>query len=78
METHSVKKTVWCTWAQEACIGSACKFGFCVKRAMLPDGKCRFKMKSKQKTFDLEKEVLKERENLMIPSDERRKWRDYI
>ncbi len=54
---------VECSWAMEKCIGSECKFAYCVKRAMLPNNKCRLKRKVEVKSgLELEKEVVQEEE----------------
>ncbi len=34
-------KTVWCTWVDDECDGSWCKYGICIDRRMTSDGKCK-------------------------------------
>ncbi len=37
-----------CNWIGDKCVGAECRFAFCEKRAMLPDGRCAFAVKGKK------------------------------
>lgn len=44
-----------CAWIGDKCIGASCRFAYCEKRAMLPDGRCALAVKSKRgKEFEEE------------------------
>jgi hypothetical protein len=38
-----------CTWIGDKCIGPKCRYAYCVKHAMLPDGRCLFAVQAKAK-----------------------------
>ncbi len=46
----------FCSWIGDKCIGASCRFAYCEKRAMLPDGRCAFAVRQ-QKTKDFEEEL---------------------
>lgn len=48
-------KVAMCAWIGDKCIGASCRFAFCEKRAMLPDGRCALAVKAKRgKEFEEE------------------------
>jgi len=48
-------RVAMCAWIGDKCIGPSCRFAYCEKRAMLPDGRCALAVKaSKQKDFEEE------------------------
>lgn len=48
-------KIAMCAWIGDKCIGSSCRFAYCEKRAMLPDGRCALAVKARRvKDFDEE------------------------
>lgn len=52
-------KTAMCAWIGDKCIGATCRFAYCEKRAILPDGRCAFAVRSRQET-DFEEELRRE------------------
>ncbi len=48
-------KVAMCAWIGDKCIGSSCRFAYCEKRAMLPDGRCALAVRARrQKDFEEE------------------------
>ncbi|MCE4613449.1 MAG: hypothetical protein F7C07_06425 [Desulfurococcales archaeon] len=52
-------KTAMCAWIGDKCIGATCRFAWCEKRAILPDGRCLYGVRSR-KAEDFEQELAKE------------------
>ena len=55
-----------CRLVGDKCIGAECQYAYCVKRAMLPDGRCAFAVREKEKKEadfleELSKEEMEER-----------------
>ncbi len=75
---RSRSKRAWCTWVEGECIGPSCKFSFCVKRAMLPDGRCRFKIKRSRSVLDIEREAKEEEKKYKAVYREIKKWGDFL
>lgn len=50
-------RVAMCAWIGDKCIGASCRFAYCDKRAMLPDGRCALAVKSK-KAKDFEEELM--------------------
>jgi hypothetical protein len=56
-------KVAFCSWIGDKCIGAQCRFAYCEKRAMLPDGRCAFAVRRQQmKDFEDELRELEEEE----------------
>jgi len=52
-----------CAWIGDKCIGPSCRYAYCEKRAMLPDGRCAFAVRArKQRDFEEEIRELEEEE----------------
>lgn len=49
--------TAWCSWANDACQGAKCQYANCIKRALLPDGRCALKVGTKGKVRSIEEEA---------------------
>ncbi|MEB3780467.1 MAG: hypothetical protein GSR85_09625 [Desulfurococcales archaeon] len=52
-------KVAMCNWIGDKCIGATCRFAYCEKRAILPDGRCAFAVKGKSQ-MDFEEELRRE------------------
>lgn len=54
----------FCTWVGDVCIGPKCQYAYCARRALLPDGRCLFAARAREKreVEDFEKEIEKELE----------------
>ena len=50
-------KVAMCAWIGDKCIGPSCRFAYCEKRAMLPDGRCALAVKAR-KTKEFEEELM--------------------
>lgn len=53
-------KTAVCTWIGDKCIGPKCRYAYCVKHAMLPDGRCLYAVQARTKkavATDFEEEL---------------------
>jgi hypothetical protein len=46
-------KTAICTWIGDKCIGPKCRYAYCVKHAMLPDGRCLYAVQAKAKKVEV-------------------------
>ncbi len=54
-------KVAMCAWIGDKCIGPSCRFAYCEKRAMLPDGRCAFAVRARsQKEFEEELREIEE------------------
>ncbi len=63
----------FCSWIGDKCIGAQCRFAYCEKKAMLPDGRCAFAAKRSAPTKDFEEELDE------IEEEERKyKFKDYF
>ena len=66
-----VIRVTFCRWVGDRCTGWRCQYSYCVRRALLPDGKCslalqviakgRKDMLDELKELELESKSLKER-----------------
>jgi hypothetical protein len=68
-------KTGWCTWINEPCDPKKCINAVCIKRQLLPEGKCGFTIKRKTREDirpeDMFKEEIRVREKLAKKTGER-------
>ena len=53
-------KVAMCSLVGDRCVGAQCRFAYCEKRAMLPDGRCAFAVEAKAKAMKSFEEELKE------------------
>jgi len=54
-------KVAMCAWIGDRCIGPSCRYAYCEKRAMMPDGRCAFAVKARRvKEFEEELRELEE------------------
>ncbi len=54
------KKTAYCRWIGDACIGARCQYAYCALRALLPNGDCMYAVqaeKEKKKMRDMFEEL---------------------
>jgi len=52
-----------CSWTGDRCIGPKCRYAYCEKHAMLPDGRCAFAVQARAKRqVDFEEELKRESE----------------
>ena len=42
-----IKKSVYCRWADDECVGSSCNYAICIRRKLLPNGLCGLSVKRK-------------------------------
>lgn len=47
--------TPYCTWVRDVCEGSRCKYAFCERRLLLPDGYCGLAEAVPPKSISLER-----------------------
>ncbi|MEB3844285.1 MAG: hypothetical protein LRS48_01220 [Desulfurococcales archaeon] len=47
----------FCSWIGDKCIGAQCRFAYCEKKAMLPDGRCAFAVGKKREEKDFEEDL---------------------
>jgi hypothetical protein len=57
-------KVAICSLVGDRCVGSQCRFAYCEKKAMLPDGRCAFAVESKAKRMKPFEEELSEESEL--------------
>ncbi|HDH06866.1 MAG TPA: hypothetical protein ENF87_00690 [Thermoproteales archaeon] len=51
----------YCRWVGDECIGYKCKFAYCARKALLPDGKCKLAFQRKEsEELDIVKEAEKD------------------
>ncbi len=65
-------KKAFCSWIGDECIGAQCKYAYCEKNAMLPDGRCAFAVKAKGPQKDFEEELME-----LERDEERFKFKDF-
>jgi hypothetical protein len=53
------EKIIYCNWIGDLCIGAKCRYAFCEKKVLLPDGSCGLEEKPR-KVRSIEEEALKE------------------
>ncbi len=46
------KRIIWCTWANDWCVGPDCKFASCTIQKMTPDGRCLLTKKKSKRHHD--------------------------
>ena len=62
----------FCSWIGDKCIGAQCRFAYCEKKAMLPDGRCAFAVKRvSSKDFEEDLREIEEEEK-------KYKFKDYF
>jgi len=54
-----VQKSAMCRWIGDQCLGYKCQFGYCERRALLPNGMCTLAIKFSEGSEDFFKEVEK-------------------
>lgn len=52
-------KIALCSWTGDKCIGSQCRYAYCTKHAMLPDGRCMFALQGRRGAPEFEEELKK-------------------
>jgi hypothetical protein len=53
-------KVAMCAMVGDRCVGPQCRFAYCEKRAMLPDGRCAFAVEAKSRAMKSFEEELQE------------------
>ncbi|MGC9071926.1 MAG: hypothetical protein ACP5HK_04445 [Acidilobus sp.] len=53
-------KVAMCALVGDRCVGTQCRFAYCEKRAMLPDGRCAFAVEAKARAMKSFEEELQE------------------
>ncbi|MDP8003245.1 MAG: hypothetical protein RAK17_03580, partial [Caldisphaera sp.] len=62
-------KVAMCAWIGDKCIGASCRYAYCEKKAMLPDGRCAFAVENQPKKMKSFEEELNEENDLDMPSN---------
>ena len=62
-------KVAMCSWIGDRCIGASCRYAYCEKKAMLPDGRCAFAVERKSKKARSFEEELNEESDLEVESN---------
>lgn len=74
--TKNGRKTVQCTWAEDECEGSYCKFGLCAEHKMTAEGRCRMVVKRPESDIDeIPQEVFEPEQEQVIPEKFAKKLR---
>lgn len=77
--TKNGRKKVQCTWAEDDCEGSYCKFGLCTENKMTAEGRCRRVVKSSESSIDeIPQEVFEPEQEQVIPARFAKKLRGKI
>ncbi|ADL18443.1 hypothetical protein ASAC_0035 [Acidilobus saccharovorans 345-15] len=53
-------KVAMCSLVGDRCVGTQCRYAYCEKKAMLPDGRCSFAIESRARQVKSFEEELKE------------------
>jgi hypothetical protein len=56
-----------CAWIGDKCIGASCRYAYCEKKAMLPDGRCAFAVENQPKKMKSFEEELSEVDDIDLP-----------
>jgi len=60
-------KVAMCAWIGDKCIGASCRYAYCEKKAMLPDGRCAFAVENQPKKMKSFEEELSEVDDIDLP-----------
>jgi hypothetical protein len=70
------RKKVQCTWVEDECEGSFCKFGLCTEHRMTSDGRCRRGiMRSERDSDEIPRDVFELKKEQIIPEKFAKKFR---